>query len=77
MYRQLQQDNAPTQEVYYERYKKRIEKENADTADEVEAQPADGWSKFNLYVYNNQRESEDETTASKQKKHVKYNWLLM
>ena len=63
--------------MYYERYKKRIEKENADTADEVEAQPADGWSKFNLYVYNNQRESEDETTASKQKKHVKYNWLLM
>jgi outer membrane biosynthesis protein TonB len=60
--------NAPTQEVYYERYKKRMEKENADTADEVVAQPADGWSKFNLYVYNNQREPEEEITVSKQKK---------
>lgn len=62
--------NAPSQEALYDRSKKRLQKENADTTDEVVALPADGWSKFNLYVINNQRNpNDDETEAiAKQKR---------
>ncbi|WP_407521060.1 carboxypeptidase-like regulatory domain-containing protein [Lacibacter sp. MH-610] len=47
--------NAPTKETLYERSKKRLENENRDTTDEVMAEPLDGWSNYNTYVYNNQR----------------------
>ncbi len=47
--------NAPTKETLYERFKKRLESENRDTTDEVMAEPLDGWSNYNTYVYNNQR----------------------
>lgn len=47
--------NAPTKETLYERSKKRLESENSDTTDEVMAEPVDGWSNYNTYVYNNQR----------------------
>lgn len=47
--------NAPTKETLYERSKKRLESENRDTTDEVMAEPLDGWSNYNTYVYNNQR----------------------
>jgi outer membrane biosynthesis protein TonB len=62
--------NAPSQEVLYDRSKKRLQKENADTADEVFALPADGWGKFNLYVLNNQRNPNDDETEiiAKQKR---------
>jgi CarboxypepD_reg-like domain len=52
--------NAPSQEVLYDRSKKRLQQENADTSDEVDALPADGWGKFNLYVLNNQRNPNDD-----------------
>lgn len=50
--------NAPTKETLYERSKKRLESENSDTTDEVMAEPLDGWSNYNTYVYNNQRNAD-------------------
>lgn len=47
--------NAPSKETFYERSKKRLESEKRDTTDEVTAEPLDGWSNYNIYVYNNQR----------------------
>jgi hypothetical protein len=59
--------NAPTQEAFYDRYKKRKEKENTDTTDEVMAMPVDGWNNYNLYVYNNMRDDESGLQPSAQK----------
>lgn len=59
--------NAPTQEAFYDRYKKRKEKENTDTTDEVMAMPVDGWNNYNLYVYNNMRDDESGLQPSSQK----------
>jgi outer membrane biosynthesis protein TonB len=53
--------NAPTKETLYDRYKKRMDNVNSDTTDEVIAAPLDGWSNYNLYVYNNMREKTIET----------------
>lgn len=61
--------NTSSQEVLFDRFNKRLKKENTDTTDEVVALPADGWSKFNLYVINNQRNPIDETEIiTKQKR---------
>ena len=58
--------NAPTKETLYERSKKRLESENRDTTDEVMAEPLDGWSNYNTYVYNNQRSAGAGFTNRKQ-----------
>ncbi len=59
--------NAPTQEVFYDRYKKRKEKENTDTTDEIMAIPVDGWSNYNIYVYNNMRDDAQGLQSSTNK----------
>jgi hypothetical protein len=58
--------NVPTKETLYERSKKRLESENRDTTDEVMAEPLDGWSNYNTYVYNNQRNEGAGFTNRKQ-----------
>lgn len=58
--------NASTKETLYERSKKRLESENRDTTDEVMAEPLDGWSNYNTYVYNNQRSAGAGFTNRKQ-----------
>jgi outer membrane biosynthesis protein TonB len=52
---------APTKETFYERDKKRLDKENADSTDEVLAAPVDGWSNYNVYLQNNMRSNEPES----------------
>jgi outer membrane biosynthesis protein TonB len=63
--------NAPSAGVLYERNKNRIIRSESDTtAEELEAEPYDGWSNYNLYVNNNMRnpfgnDELDKKSASK------------
>lgn len=48
--------NAPSAGVLYERNKNRVIRSQSDTtADELEAEPYDGWNNYNVYVNNNMR----------------------
>lgn len=49
--------NAPSAEVLFNKNKNRIEKETTE-ANEMEAEPADGWGNYNTYVANNLKNPE-------------------
>lgn len=58
--------NAPSAGVLYERNKNRVIRSQSDTtADELEAEPYDGWSNYNLYVNNNMRNPFGEEQLNK------------
>ena len=49
--------NAPSANELYERNKNRVIRSESDTtSEELEAEPYDGWSNYNLYVGNNRRD---------------------